>query len=453
MSVQVVDDWERCVMKKFPDLVRILRPSLLMDHLRARNLLVAEEYRKLRSMAIEEERSRVLLHDYLPTKGRDVFHRFCEVLGVVDGQQHVLKEILQGSAPVERPTRKRRSEDSQSDIQTRGMAAKAMKSSETNKRASFIFEPKYKEEVKKREAALKKMCQIVFEIDPGDVTFFFRGSTGTSELTEIEHPCQCSEIKLICLVLYGVSTDLVRDKRENLIDCITAFLQDENVSVTRKSIKFSEALDSSAFVVLPMEFEAYFTLFCVLSKAGKNYQLGSVLQSIFTGLTKAVLRMGGLPPVTLLDEQPDIVAPADSIEWEMMSDEEVEKKDNAPSRPSTVESRLRTKDYHGLPPIACDIPISQLPDEVRRRIIRSCDNSDSRKEDCQQYLLSHFPDYFESESDARRTKISHSQVGFMDNLIQFLAVTVTSTLEGLYTVLHDLQCQDACHIIQRYLMS
>lgn len=458
MSAQADDDWERFVMRKFPELVKILRPSLLMDHLRARKMIVGEEYNNLRSMKTEEERSRALLHDYLPHRP-GAFQEFCEVLAEVDGQEHVRRKILPGRAAAgdsgrPRPTRKRRSENlRQSDIRTRGMAAKAIRHNGKNKRATFIFDSKYKEEVEQRDVALKEICELIFEIAPENVTVLFRSRSSISEISEVEHPCQCGEIKLICLVLYGVPPDLVGVKREHLIDCITAYLKDENVSVTRKNIKFSEALESSAFVVLPMEFEAYFTLFCALAKPGKAYQLGFMLQNIFTGMTKAVLRIGGLPPVILLDEKPEDVAPTDTVQWEVMSDEEVKEEESVTFSSSTVESKFPIKDHHGLPPIACDIPISQLPNEVRRRIVRSSGDIDTRKEDWKQYLLSHFPQYFESESDAIGTIISGSPVKFMDNLIYFLSVTVSTTLDGLYRVLHDMRCQDACHAIQRYLLS
>ena len=49
------DVWERRVMKKLRDLVKALRPSLLLDHLRARELLVPEEYRRLQAIFITND--------------------------------------------------------------------------------------------------------------------------------------------------------------------------------------------------------------------------------------------------------------------------------------------------------------------------------------------------------------------------------------------------------------
>jgi hypothetical protein len=291
-----------------------------MDHLRARKLIVREDYNRLREMSTEEDRSRAILHDYLPNRPR-AFDQFCEVLRVVEGHECALREIVpEGVATSPPSVRKRRRSDT---LPTENIAAKATRVGETDMRATFIFEAKYEQEVRRQDATLKKMCLEVFGIDSSDVKVLFNRRGSHSEVTaQAEHPCWCSEIKLISLTLYGVSKDLVIDNRENLIDCVTGYLQEANVYVTRKSIRFVEAVEGSTFVVMEMDFQAYFTLFCVLGQEGKIYKLGLLLQSTFSGLTKTMLYVGGLPAVTLLDDKPKDVSPTDPINLKL---ENVEK--------------------------------------------------------------------------------------------------------------------------------
>ena len=96
MSSEPKNHWERYVTPKLPELVKKLEPSLLLAELRACGLLTSEDCSTLRhECSKEEDRSRKLLFDILPRRGNDAFDRFCHVIGKVDGQRHILKEVLQ----------------------------------------------------------------------------------------------------------------------------------------------------------------------------------------------------------------------------------------------------------------------------------------------------------------------------------------------------------------------
>lgn len=86
-------EWERFVIPNLPKLVDCLRVSLVLDHLRAKRLVVKEEYSAMRALPTEEERTRRLF-EILPTKGKDSYQRFCTILEGIPGQSHIVDDIL-----------------------------------------------------------------------------------------------------------------------------------------------------------------------------------------------------------------------------------------------------------------------------------------------------------------------------------------------------------------------
>ena len=450
------DVWERSVMKKLPQLVKALRPSLLLDHLRASELLASEEYRRLQAMTTEEERSRELLHNYLPTKGKTAYSKFCNVLSEVEGQTHVLTEILQERSRPRPAKRKLSPQRSSVDFrQTRSRAAKISKPSD--KRATFVFKSEYEAIVKPRENALRKVCQNLFGTDPNEVKFVYGGSGNIED----SRPCHCdAEVKLLSLVIYGVAAEKVREMRDHLIDCVMTFLRKEKVVVDRNDVEFLEAAESSAFVVLRMPFSVYFPLLCIFAEPGKEHQFGSILQTLFPDMTKAMLCVGGLPFILLQGERPSQTTSA-GMEVSELPSEQKTASDYEQSLTTSQHTtkvvagfKLERSDHHRerfemLPPIARDIAISQLPEEVRLSLTRISDNSTAKNETCQRYLIDHFPDYFDTEP--KRLNFDQRQTGFMDDLIRFLGMTVNGSIEDLYAVLHDLRCTDACHVLQKYV--
>ena len=89
-------EWDKRLTPQFTKVVQNLRPSLLVDLLLERGLLLPEEYSYVRSPQhmTEQERSRVLLNDILRKKGPRSLDLFCEVLLAVRGQEFIATNIL-----------------------------------------------------------------------------------------------------------------------------------------------------------------------------------------------------------------------------------------------------------------------------------------------------------------------------------------------------------------------
>ena len=86
------DEYQRYVTRNIVELVEKLRPSLLLEHSVASNLVTMQEARKLRKCSTEQDSARMLLYDILPYKENAV-HRFCEVLREA-GQLHIARDVM-----------------------------------------------------------------------------------------------------------------------------------------------------------------------------------------------------------------------------------------------------------------------------------------------------------------------------------------------------------------------
>ena len=100
-------EWDKRLTPQFTKVVQNLRPSLLVDLLLERGLLLFEEYCYVRSSQhmTEEVRSRVLI-ELLRKKGPRSFDLFCEVLLAVRDQAFIATDILgyQGREPIAGPS-------------------------------------------------------------------------------------------------------------------------------------------------------------------------------------------------------------------------------------------------------------------------------------------------------------------------------------------------------------
>ena len=91
MSSQL-DEYQRYVTLNIVKLVQTLRPSLLLDHLVASNLVTMQEARELRQCSTEQSGARMLLYDILPYKENAV-DRLCEILKEA-GQLHIVRDVM-----------------------------------------------------------------------------------------------------------------------------------------------------------------------------------------------------------------------------------------------------------------------------------------------------------------------------------------------------------------------
>lgn len=91
-----MDEWQEFVVPHLDDVVQQLRPSLLLDRLRASRLLTRDDYSQLidTGYLTEKERSRILLTNILPRNGPGSLRKFCQILLATDGQKHIATDIL-----------------------------------------------------------------------------------------------------------------------------------------------------------------------------------------------------------------------------------------------------------------------------------------------------------------------------------------------------------------------
>ena len=87
------DEWRQYVIDKLPQLVKNLRPSLLLDELRASHLLSKGECQTVNGCCTVMDQARTLL-DLLDYKGVGRLARFCKVLKV-SGQEHIVSDVME----------------------------------------------------------------------------------------------------------------------------------------------------------------------------------------------------------------------------------------------------------------------------------------------------------------------------------------------------------------------
>ena len=86
------DEYQQYVIDNLVELVQTLRPSMLLDHLVASNLVTMQEARELRQCSTEQSSARMLLYDILPYK-ENVVDRLCEILKEA-GQLHIARDVM-----------------------------------------------------------------------------------------------------------------------------------------------------------------------------------------------------------------------------------------------------------------------------------------------------------------------------------------------------------------------
>lgn len=337
------DEWEEFLIPHLPAVVDKLRPSLLLDHLRARRLIGQSEYRTLHHpLLTETERSQKLLHDILPSKGREAFYSFCEILLGIRGQEHIVTQVLEleilPHPPNQRASRgdvrstrlqptptlrrqvfvlpgarasiqkkfriqklyrstvkreevdrrtKRRPTSYQGVHRQIALSAEGATKAAAPKEATLCFDPRAGRDIRPNELLIRALCLKLFGIPKRAVAFVY--SPGVRK-------------KLAFLLVSGVKKSLVKRNRERLVCCILGFLDSFNVG--RESIHFRSVIPlNSALVIFDMHLYACLALLWQLCEQRLREQLGVSLQEVLPGLTEAVLTIGNLPPIELLMTQ------------------------------------------------------------------------------------------------------------------------------------------------------
>lgn len=366
LSTEVDSEWEELLVPRLPAVVAALRPSLLLDHFRATGLINAEEYGRLQQgILTEKRRSQDLLHDILPCRTRGSFATFCKVLLVVDGQQHIVSDILKvrpiATSPADRavivsphcshtsgaessavsavatadrfmqeqPTTFREvrgaatsseslvSGNTVSQEQSRDLIASqpecnlgsCLQAVERKKeRAMFLIEPRHQKLFKHIERVLKSATANCFGIEQTKVTLLY------AEISDVKmmlkswtHSCYLDlESKLGVLIFDGIEKEIVDSHCDELEQLIEMHVQKVNPShALPHGCRVLEIITSSSFVVLRLSSDFYICLLLAIGSQELRAELSNSLKDLFPKARRAVFRLGGFPPLELFTEVTD----------------------------------------------------------------------------------------------------------------------------------------------------
>ena len=334
--------WEKVVIPHRQTLLDALRPTLLLDRLRAAHLLTQREYDQLQQESgTERDRPRKLLDNILPCK-MESLKKFCRVLQVVEGQQHLVPEILRlhvsvgtahhlevkqidDSYPGNMSTTLNSSEKQAStlDLQqaTVEQASRTARKEEQESlfsakqrktdRVAFFFKPELLGCIKDLKAAVRSMCAECFGISKEKVLF---ASAETTEMIErwkeddVNHPVYVdSKSLLLVLLVEGINpNDILEAHRSQLQLFIVEHLKDYDPDLEISGCKFIEVLpynSSFIYIVLQLSINLFVHLLFALSERAMLRVMSNSLRKILPEATMAVLRLGGLPPLQLFNGQ------------------------------------------------------------------------------------------------------------------------------------------------------
>ena len=334
--------WEELVSACPTAMLASLRPTLLLDHLRLSGLLTAEEYKELQQRSFtENERSQRLLHVILPAKGKSSMADFCEVLSHVEGQKHLIGAETVAKLPGEETGVKIGSqshgpqgssaastdclspgtehmacqEDDMASIPFQGVHSTLSKQKESfiscvppevrrMNCATFFFKPEHRGLIEPIENIIALMCVECFRIERSMIMF------SSAEMADVKtmlklwgHPCFMDlDSKLAVLWVRGIERDQVDSRKIKILEeLIVTHLQNvtSHLELPPGECSVLEIIPSSSYIVLSLSIDLYISLLCVLGNKVARAQLSRSLQEALPGSNKAVLRLGGLPPLEL----------------------------------------------------------------------------------------------------------------------------------------------------------
>ena len=337
----VSSEQEELLLQSLIAVIADLRPTLLLDDLRWYGILTEEEYKQLQQGSLtESERSHRLLHDILPSKRKGSVTVFCEVLDQIDGQKHLLKgeteatslgkvtevEVVgqshghNGAASKEDQLPGTEHMDCQQGIASvpnqdvpstskkRKLCFISCPPSKLSRRnfAVFFFKPELEESIAPLENAIGSMCAASFGIKKESIIFAYTKMADLHPLLEAwGHPCFMDlDSKLAVLVVHGTKQPVNTDSLEGLI---VTYLQKVNpdLELPPGECSMVEIITGSSFIVLSLSTNLYISLLCALGNKESRTELSSLLKEALPGSNKAILRLGGLPPLVLLNDLTD----------------------------------------------------------------------------------------------------------------------------------------------------
>ena len=342
-----------------------LRPALLLDDLLSNGILTEQEYKQLQQGSLtERERSHRLLHDILPSKNKGSVTVFCEVLDQIEGQKHVLKgeteatslgkvtevEVIcqshrpngNGAASKEDQlpgTEHMACQQGMASVLNQDVPSTSKKwkqhstPSKVSRRnfATFFFKPELRESVSKIEKAISSMCAESFGIEKELIMFAYTKMADLHPFLEAwGHPCFMDlDSKLAVLVVEGTKQPVDTDTRQILEGLIVTYLQkvkhDLGLYIPHGEGRVVEIITGSSFIVLSLSTDLYISLLCALGSKELQTELNRLLKEALPGSNKAVLRLGGLPPLELFNDLADVQNSAgeDQCWWSSWSFHEI----------------------------------------------------------------------------------------------------------------------------------
>ena len=338
--------WEELLVPHFTGVVEALRPSILLDHLRESRLLTREEYEELQDgRLLEVDRSRKLLNSILPLKGKGSFDMFCQVLGKVDGQQHIVTQILKietklsssqeslaNISTIVQPTNSINQEIGEGTLSSQLSSSDTAGSRDTRKCkqskdmtlciagkqkkqtiATFFCKPEHKKWIMAMKSTISQMCGECFGIKQNEVMVTCTETTELKTMLEVwdpsstrdhnEHPVYLDVDSLLAVILvHGIEPHEIDDsRRKHLERFLWEYMKKRDPHIAFSSnCKVLEIIPfKSSFIVLRLSIDLYVSLLCTLGYRDLQASLTKSLKDILPGATKIVFQLGGLPPLEL----------------------------------------------------------------------------------------------------------------------------------------------------------
>jgi hypothetical protein len=344
-------EWETLVIPHFPALLDALRPCLLLHHLRAAHLLTSAEFDQLQDESLTEQgRSQRLLNTILPCKERAV-EKFCQVLLAVEGQKHIVSKILKlneatqqvgveqvsGSLPGHVPVTTSSSEvqmeasmatntgDRNQQVSSNlhrnetvsmerekrtceGDAAVHHVTNQGMPSAMFVFRHTHLSWIQRVKSFVCNTCYQCFGIAEESVSLTSAEAAEFNELVErcSDHPVYVdSNSVLAALFIKGVEPENIRPVHiEQLESVILRYLQRYDPDLKKSDCKVLEIIFlNSSLMIFQLSIKLFVYLLCALNERFMLSSLKEAVRVIFPRTTRVDLRLGGLPPLELFNDE------------------------------------------------------------------------------------------------------------------------------------------------------
>lgn len=180
--------------------------------------------------------------------------------------------------------------------------------------ATFFLKPEHRVLIQRQtEGMIKSMCHDWFGLEKEAVQLASVSKEDLQkQLEEWDLHCYVDlDAILAVLLIYGVEPEQIEQGRRNLEHFLELHLQNvgTEVGLPKGLCKVLEILVGSSFVVLQFSVSLFLALLCTLGDRHRSIEFTKMLQGVLAGASRAVLRLGCLPPLELYHlQQENVVA-------------------------------------------------------------------------------------------------------------------------------------------------